>query len=371
MSRLRVLIQCSLARRDVMAAATATSTIALGRARRRARRGGNGGVGGGARHGGGGGVGARARRTMSTTTSSSSSSSRRRDVDARWPDASSSSSLSSSSSSARVDVAAAGVSAALREASVDDDDAPPTTASMIAASPSPSALASATDPAELEQLINLLPPAIASALLAHAQKLELVEVVLDLGRVPLARFGGADVALSDAPLTHDDIARALSNVGDVGADNRAGIDRTLHRIRRVLLTLVLIRLRPRGARRSLRTFAGVSLRARHGFDPDAPRRLSTPSDAFDEPRPDIRSYGTNDPQRHAQPRGGHRRDDVPRRTRDRGRRGHDPRPAGVRPQRVASRETRRREDDGDSRDRARALRRVLSHTGSHTTALAW
>ena len=272
MSRLRVLIQCSLARRDVMAAATATSTIALGRARRRARRGGNGGVGGGARHGGGGGVGARARRTMSTTTSSSSSSSsRRRDVDARWPDA------SSSSSSARVDVAAAGVSAALREASVDDDDAPPTTASMIAASPSPSALASATDPAELEQLINLLPPAIASALLAHAQKLELVEVVLDLGRVPLARFGGADVALSDAPLTHDDIARALSNVGDVGADNRAGIDRTLHRIRRVLLTLVLIRLRPRGARRSLRTFAGVSLRARHGFDPDAPRRLSTPS----------------------------------------------------------------------------------------------
>ena len=51
-----------------------------------------------------------------------------------------------------------------------------------------------------------------------------------------------------------------------------------------------MRPRPRGARRSLRTFgsrarAFLSARSTVGFDPDAPRRLSTPSDAF-ELRPD-------------------------------------------------------------------------------------
>jgi hypothetical protein len=55
-------------------------------------------------------------------------------------------------------------------------------------------------------------------------------------------------------------------------------------------TLVPIRPRSRGGRRSLRTFAGASLRPPHGFNP-RPRRLSTPTDAF-QLHPDIRSYGT-------------------------------------------------------------------------------
>ena len=58
----------------------------------------------------------------------------------------------------------------------------------------------------------------------------------------------------------------------------------------LFFTLVPIRFRSRGERRSLRTFAGVSLRPHHAFDP-RPRRLSTPSDAY-EHHPAIALYGT-------------------------------------------------------------------------------
>jgi hypothetical protein len=56
-------------------------------------------------------------------------------------------------------------------------------------------------------------------------------------------------------------------------------------------TLVPIRPRWRGERRSLRIFAGTSLRPHLAFNPDTPRRLSTPTDAF-ELHPDVASYGT-------------------------------------------------------------------------------
>ena len=63
------------------------------------------------------------------------------------------------------------------------------------------------------------------------------------------------------------------------------------------LTLVPIRPRSRGERRSLRTFPpGVSLRSPRAFNPDTPRRLSTPTDAY-ELHPDIRRFVRNDPQR--------------------------------------------------------------------------
>jgi len=59
-----------------------------------------------------------------------------------------------------------------------------------------------------------------------------------------------------------------------------------------LYTLVPIRPRWRGERRSLRTFAVISLRpGSPAFNPDTPRRLTTPSDAF-QLHPDVRSYGT-------------------------------------------------------------------------------
>jgi len=69
-----------------------------------------------------------------------------------------------------------------------------------------------------------------------------------------------------------------------------GLGGALKGLRRVLLTLVHIRPRWRGERRSLRTLPGVSLRPHLAFNP-RPRRPSTPTDAF-QLHPDIRSYGT-------------------------------------------------------------------------------
>ncbi|MGH7683359.1 MAG: R3H domain-containing nucleic acid-binding protein, partial [Vulcanimicrobiaceae bacterium] len=54
--------------------------------------------------------------------------------------------------------------------------------------------------------------------------------VLDLGRPPEARFENSFVFLSDAPVTHEELAHVASRLSPFGADNRAGIERTLHRI---------------------------------------------------------------------------------------------------------------------------------------------
>lgn len=64
----------------------------------------------------------------------------------------------------------------------------------------------------------------------HPEHLYLVEVVMDLGRKPLARFPSGDFVLSDCPITLQDLQHATSQVGDFAIDNRAGISRTLHRI---------------------------------------------------------------------------------------------------------------------------------------------
>ncbi|EIE21813.1 hypothetical protein COCSUDRAFT_53863 [Coccomyxa subellipsoidea C-169] len=53
---------------------------------------------------------------------------------------------------------------------------------------------------------------------------------MDLGRTPLARLPSGDVRLSDDVITQEDLAYAISKLGAFGDDNRAGIDRTLHRI---------------------------------------------------------------------------------------------------------------------------------------------
>ena len=92
-------------------------------------------------------------------------------------------------------------------------------------------IASLTNEAELDALIDLLPPRVRGALESHPRKLQLLEVVLDLGRLPIARFADGDEVLGTGDvLDYDDIERAMDTVGEVGGDNRAGINRTLHRI---------------------------------------------------------------------------------------------------------------------------------------------
>jgi hypothetical protein len=87
-------------------------------------------------------------------------------------------------------------------------------ASASAATPGQNSLAALTNPDELDALISLLPPRLRETLQQHPRRLELLEVVLDLGRRPLARFADGDQVLSENVLDYDDIAHALESVGD-------------------------------------------------------------------------------------------------------------------------------------------------------------
>ncbi|TYJ48403.1 hypothetical protein E1A91_A01G059700v1 [Gossypium mustelinum] len=83
---------------------------------------------------------------------------------------------------------------------------------------------------ELGRLLSLLPEEMRRRISEHEELRELIEVVMDIGRKPLARFPSGDFVLSDCPITVQDIEHATSQVGDFANDNRAGISRTLHRI---------------------------------------------------------------------------------------------------------------------------------------------
>ncbi|KAJ3708965.1 hypothetical protein LUZ61_012670 [Rhynchospora tenuis] len=86
------------------------------------------------------------------------------------------------------------------------------------------------DSSDIGRLLELLPGELRQRVADHPQRNELVEIVMDLGRRPVARFPSGDVFLSDRPISAQDILHATSQVGDFGEDNRAGISRTLHRI---------------------------------------------------------------------------------------------------------------------------------------------
>ncbi len=76
----------------------------------------------------------------------------------------------------------------------------------------------------------MLPVAVRQALAPPEARDSLLEVVLDLGRVPEARYPGRAVALATEPVERADLAAVVNQLGAFGGDNRAGIERTLHRI---------------------------------------------------------------------------------------------------------------------------------------------
>jgi stage III sporulation protein SpoIIIAA len=82
----------------------------------------------------------------------------------------------------------------------------------------------------LEELLDVLPPRIREPLLRHAQLDHLIEVVCDLGRAPEARFPDGVTALDHAVIAREDLDHVAARVGSFTRDNRAGIERTLHRI---------------------------------------------------------------------------------------------------------------------------------------------
>ncbi|KAJ3683639.1 hypothetical protein LUZ60_013866 [Juncus effusus] len=83
---------------------------------------------------------------------------------------------------------------------------------------------------EIRKLVELLPSEMQERVASHPERDELVEIVMDLGRRPVARFPSGDFFLSDRSISSQDILHATSQLGDFGADNRAGISRTLHRV---------------------------------------------------------------------------------------------------------------------------------------------
>ncbi len=83
---------------------------------------------------------------------------------------------------------------------------------------------------DLDLLLAVLPPRIREAVASLRELPTLIEVVMDLGRCPEARFPTRGVLLSAAPVTRDEIDYVACRVGTFAKDNRAGIERTLHRI---------------------------------------------------------------------------------------------------------------------------------------------
>jgi stage III sporulation protein SpoIIIAA len=83
---------------------------------------------------------------------------------------------------------------------------------------------------DLDALLVTLPPRILEPLRLLNGQEDLLEVVLDLGRTPEARFPGREVVLSEQEVTETDLEYVVSRIGEFGEDNRAGIERTLHRI---------------------------------------------------------------------------------------------------------------------------------------------
>jgi stage III sporulation protein SpoIIIAA len=83
---------------------------------------------------------------------------------------------------------------------------------------------------ELTQLLDIFPLPIRQALVRLPNVESVIEVVLDLGRRPEARFDDDFVFLTDHPVTREDLEAVVSRLSPFGGDNRAGIEQTLHRI---------------------------------------------------------------------------------------------------------------------------------------------
>ena len=83
---------------------------------------------------------------------------------------------------------------------------------------------------DLNVLLGVLPSYISRPLWNRDDRHELLEVVLDLGRQPEARYNTKQESLNPAEVTQEDIDYVVARIGVFGEDNRAGIERTLHRI---------------------------------------------------------------------------------------------------------------------------------------------
>ena len=83
---------------------------------------------------------------------------------------------------------------------------------------------------DLEALLDVLPLDVRHAVEKADNSDNLLEIILDLGRIPTVRFVDGELALRDSEVTRHELDYVSERVGDFDADNRSGIERTLHRI---------------------------------------------------------------------------------------------------------------------------------------------
>ena len=89
---------------------------------------------------------------------------------------------------------------------------------------------------DLTEMLSIVPEDVREKISKHAHRSKLLEIVLDLGRQPEARFSGMEdvkkqsETLRDDVVTQEELDHAERVVGEFGGDNRAGVTGTLHRI---------------------------------------------------------------------------------------------------------------------------------------------
>jgi stage III sporulation protein SpoIIIAA len=83
---------------------------------------------------------------------------------------------------------------------------------------------------DIEALLSVLPPHIYQGLRRSERVKDVLEIVMDLGREPEARFSDGELVLANRPVSFEDIEQVISGLSAFGEDNRAGIERTLHRV---------------------------------------------------------------------------------------------------------------------------------------------
>jgi hypothetical protein len=84
---------------------------------------------------------------------------------------------------------------------------------------------------DIKRLIDIIPKNLKDYIESSGQINELVEIVMDIGQVPLVRYEEAHLRIESLPeVTFDDIDSITQKIAAFNSDNRAGIEQTLHRI---------------------------------------------------------------------------------------------------------------------------------------------
>jgi stage III sporulation protein SpoIIIAA len=83
---------------------------------------------------------------------------------------------------------------------------------------------------DLDALLSALPKEIVEPIRERNNRVNLIEIVMDLGRKPEARYRGSEATLTETEISRTELDYVVNHIGEFGGDNRAGIERTLHRI---------------------------------------------------------------------------------------------------------------------------------------------